>query len=73
MVHCLSHRHMETAAPTVHRGPAQPLVAQDGKWDKGGALVEPVRNKNNTTHKIYKMLHKSVGVMSFFISEFLFI
>lgn len=65
MVHCLSRRHKEIVAPTVHQGAAQPLVSQDGKRDKEGAQVEPVWDKNNTIHKV---LHSLLAVMSSFIS-----
>lgn len=68
MVHCLSGRHREIVAPTVHQGAAQPLAAQDGKWDKEVALAEPVWDKNNIIHKMHKMLHKLVVVVSSFSS-----
>lgn len=51
MVHSPLHRNREIVVPTIHRGAGQPLVAQDEKWDKDGALVEPVWNRNITTHK----------------------
>lgn len=50
MVHCLSRRHREIVSPTAHQEAAQPLAAQDGKWDKEGGLVEPVGRQINNSN-----------------------